>query len=444
MQPVQFNFADPSQAILGGIKQGALLGQIRQETQANELQMQIARQKAAQAQQQQQAALQQQTDLRTLAMNPNATHADYARLMTTYPELSENLGKSFKVLEEGQQQNLLNFQSRIYSAQLAGNNELAVEMLRERSKADPAQAQHYDTLATLIEKNPAAGRSIAALSLAGAMGPEKFAEAFAKIGGEQRAAELQPFTVKKAEGDADSAVSDAVIKREQAKTAPQAALLDLQKKGWDITKIQADIEHQRESNRISAMNAAIAKQGNDLKRRELELKVQEAEGKLSEKVRERVATAEAGAANIDNMLNTVERVKKNKSLNSVLGSLEGNEYYPNATLGTLNPGGDGDERADAVALIENLKSQAFLAQIPNIKGMGALSNAEGEKLQAALQNLSRKQSEKQFRDNLDEASRLLKKGRENLSRSTGVPLPKPDTPAAPGARPPLSSFEGKK
>ena len=94
----------------------------------------------------------------------------------------------------------------------------------------------------------------------------------------------------------------------------------------------------------------------------------------------------------------------------------------------------------AQALIDTLGSQAFLAQIPNIKGMGALSNAEGEKLQSAFQNLGRTQSEAQFRANLDEASRLLKKGREALAKSSGVPLGKPDTPAAPGARPPIDSF----
>jgi hypothetical protein len=49
----------------------------------------------------------------------------------------------------------------------------------------------------------------------------------------------------------------------------------------------------------------------------------------------------------------------------------------------------------------------------------------------------------EIRANLDEASRLLKKGRETLSKRTGVPLGSPDTPAAPGSRPPLSSFGGR-
>ncbi|HET8744314.1 MAG TPA: hypothetical protein VFM98_01825 [Ramlibacter sp.] len=423
MDPVNFNFADPSAAILNGIKQSAVLGQIQQDAQQRQLEMQAAQLK-------QQQAIQQQMDLRALAMNPNAGHADYARVMTQYPALAENLGRAFKVMDEGAQKNLLDFQSRVYAAQLSGNNDLAVQLLRERSKADPEQRQHYDVMANLIESNPAAARSITALGLAGAMGPEKFAEAFAKIGGEQRAQELQPDLVRKGKADASAAESDATIKAEKAKFASEEVALELQKKQWDIRALAEDIEIRKQANRISAMNAATAREGNTLKAQELRLKVQEAQQKLDDKVREKVATAETGAANIDNMLNTIERIKGNKSLNDVVGAIEGRL-----------PAFTDDEQADAIALIDTLGSQAFLAQIPSIKGTGALSNAEGEKLQAALQNLSRKQSEKQFRANLDEAARLLKKGRENLSRATGVPLGKPDTPAAPGARPPLSSFE---
>jgi hypothetical protein len=147
------------------------------------------------------------------------------------------------------------------------------------------------------------------------------------------------------------------------------------------------------------------------------------------------------------MMNTIARIKTLPGVREVVGSLEGQRFYPTqvaAVANTLNPfTSSGDDRADAIALIDTLGSQAFLAQIPSIKGMGALSNAEGEKLQSAFQNLGRAQSEKQFNATLDEATRLLMKAREGLSKSTGVPLPKPDTPAAPGARPPLESFFDK-
>ncbi|MFW1812974.1 hypothetical protein ACG9HX_16980, partial [Acinetobacter ursingii] len=86
-------------------------------------------------------------------------------------------------------------------------------------------------------------------------------------------------------------------------------------------------------------------------------------------------------------------------MRDVIGSIEGADYYPTqaaAALNTFNPvgGSSGDDRADSIALIETLGSQAFLSQSPAIKGLGQLSNVEGDKLQAAFQNLGRKQSEK--------------------------------------------------
>lgn len=394
-----------------------------------------AQQAAAAAQRE--ATLRMQQDLGALAANKNATGADYAAVMTRYPQLSEQLGRSWGALNTAQQQSKLQHGTQAYAALQAGRTDIAEKLFRDRAEAArnsgaEDDAKQAETMAELIKLNPDTARTSIALSLASNMGPDKFAETFGKLGQEQRAADKAPVELDKAKADAAAAASDAETKRVQAKYADSTAILDLQKKGWDIKKVEADIGIAKENARIAAMNAAIAREGNDLKRQELQLKLEEARTARDTKVREKVATAESGASSIDNMLNTIERIKTNPQLDNVVGSLEGRMPAAASLLD--------DEESDAIALIETLGSQAFLAQIPNIKGMGALSNAEGEKLQSALQNLGRAQSEKQFRANLDEAARLLKKGRESISRSTGVPLGKPDTPAAPGARPPLSSF----
>ncbi len=75
-------------------------------------------------------------------------------------------------------------------------------------------------------------------------------------------------------------------------------------------------------------------------------------------------------------------------------------------------------------------SQAFLAQIPKIRGTGSLSENEGNKLQASLQNLSLKQSPERLQDNINEAVRLLTKARENIVIRSGMSAPPVDTPAA--------------
>ena len=65
-----------------------------------------------------------------------------------------------------------------------------------------------------------------------------------------------------------------------------------------------------------------------------------------------------------------------------------------------------------------------------MKGLGALSDAEGKKLSAALQNFSLRQSPERLMENVREAQRLLLKARENVARRYGVPETVPDTPAS--------------
>jgi hypothetical protein len=167
------------------------------------------------------------------------------------------------------------------------------------------------------------------------------------------------------------------------------------------------------------LQAQLTKEDQALKRQELQAKIDEAKRKQSTELQQKVADVEGARFNIDNMLNTADRIMQNPELNSVIGTIQGRMPV------LLN-----DQAQDAVALIETLGSQAFLSQIPNVKGMGALSNAEGEKLQNAFQNLGRVQSEKQFKENLKEAQRLLLKARQNVSTRYGVPETVPDTPAA--------------
>lgn len=416
MGPIDYSIdvATPFQSALQGYQAGAAI----RDDQLKQQQMQQAQ--AAQQQMQQ--------DLRAFSQIQNPGAADYARITTRYPQLSEQFKRSWEMLKPEQQSNELGHATQVYAATLNGRPEVAEQLLRERATAlrnsgDEAKAKHAETMAQLVKLDPAGASRTVGLMLSSVMDPDKFAETFGKLGTEGRAAEQAPAELKKKQADAETAAV-------KAKYANSEALLDLEKKGWDIKAVVADMAFKKESNRIAAINAAAARETNALKREELQIKLQEARTALDDKIRGKVAETESGAATIDNTLNTIERLKRNPSLNDVLGSIEGRV-----------PALVSDEANDAIALIETLGSQAFLSQLPAMKGAGALSDAEGKKLQAALTSLDRKQSEQQFRANLDDVSRLMTKARENLSRKSGVPLAKPDTPAAPGSRPPLSSFQ---
>lgn len=412
------NVPSPQAAMLDGLKFGAGFSE-----------MQAKRQQEAAALAQQK---QMQADLLALSQNP--TTQAIGAMSLKYPQLSEQFKRSYDMLEPTEQQSRLSSAAPVYAAVQNGRPDVAVQLLRERADAlknsgKAEEAQQTLTMADMVEKSPQQAKVIMGTMLAAVLGPDKFAENFGKIGDEQRAAELQPGKVREQTAQASKAESDAATAGVTAKYAEKGALLDLEKKGWDITKIKADIQIAKEDNRIKAMTAAAAREANALKRQELQIKIDEAIIARDTKIREKVAEAESAATNIDNMLNTITRVKQHADLGDVVGSIEGRM-----------PVLFGDDNADAAALLETLGSQAFLSQLPAIKGMGQLSNAEGEKLQAALQNLGRVQSEKQLKANLTEAERILGKVRANVSKRYGVPLGNPDTPAAADKRPPLSSF----
>jgi hypothetical protein len=443
MDPIDYsgafaNVQSPIQAFTQGLQGGAALQQVEAEQ---------TQQAAAAAQRQQ-----MQADLAALSANP--TPDAIARASLKYPQLSEQFKRSLDMLTPEQQRAKIESAAPVHAAALAGEYGIAAQQLRDHAQAlensgNPQEAQQTRAMADLIEKHPETATVTTGMLLASAMGPDKYASAFKDIGTERRADQMQPAEVRKANADATGAEADAVTKGVTAKYADQGALLDLEKKGWDIKALQSDIDYKGNQTKIGYLNAQLNKETNGLKRQELELQIHKAQQDQADKVRSKVADAESAAASIDNMLNTIQRVQKHPALKDVVGSVEGRDWYPNtlaAAATTATPYGlvssSGEDRADAIKLIETLGSQAFLAQVPAMKGQGSLSNAEGEKLQAALTNLSRAQSEKQFNANLEDAARILTKARGTVSKRYGVPLGNPDTPAASSKRPPLASFGG--
>jgi len=152
----------------------------------------------------------------------------------------------------------------------------------------------------------------------------------------------------------------------------------------------------------------------------LQQKIDEAKEKSAAADRDQKATVANQSADIDNFLNTAARILQTPK--DVIASATG----PVASrLPTLSA-----DVSDFEALVEALGSQAFIAQIPKIKGTGSLSEKEGDKLQASLQTLSLKQSPARLIENVTEAVRLLKKVRENISVKYGVPALPLDVPAS--------------
>ena len=168
---------------------------------------------------------------------------------------------------------------------------------------------------------------------------------------------------------------------------------------------------------IEGMNTALNKLGFGGLANQLGL--DEAKEKRDAADRDQKATLANQSADIDNFINTAVRIKQTPRdiINAATGPIA-------SRLPTTNQG-----VADFEALVETLGSQAFLAQIPKIKGTGNLTEKEGDKLQASLQNLSLKQSPDRLLANVDEAVRLLEKARVTITARSGLPTVPSDVPA---------------
>lgn len=380
-------------------------------------------------QQQQQLAIQQQKQqaqvIRSLITNPNATADDYANATLLVPGLKDQFKQAWETKNAQQQQNDLSHVAQVFAALKGQQPDVAAQLLTDRATAlrgagDEAGAKNADVMAQLAKDHPEFAASMIGMKLAAIPGGDKVITGAASLGAESRAEEMQPEAVKKAQAEAQSAAV-------AAKFAESNAAQDLVKKGWDIQKIQSDIDIAKQNVKIAAMNASIAREGNDLKRQELGLKLQEMKDQRDEKVRTRVADVESARSTMDNFLSTADKlltmaVDKDGKPTDVIKSATG-------PIGSRMPTTSQDT-ADFEALAETLGSQAFMSQIPAMRGTGNLSEREGDKLQSSLQNLSLKQSPERLIENVKEAQRLILKARKNVSIKYGVPDTVPDTPAA--------------
>lgn len=365
---------------------------------------QFAQQRAQQAKAEQYSA-----DLQAYLANPTAQSA--AAMSVKYPEQRKAYQQSWDMLNTDQKDQQFKAGTQAYSAIESGKPELAVGILDKQIEAMKNSGQDASSLEEIrktVERDPKGAAASIGLALS-SLEPDRWG----KIAGEMRESAMAPAKQTEAQAKAQKAAVD-------AKYAESAAVQDLAKTGWQISKLQNDIGISRQNSQIAALNAATSREKNDLKRQELQLKLDEKITKRDETIRTKASEIESSRATIDNMLNTADRI-----LATPLDVIESAAGPISSRLPTTS-----SDTADLEALVDTLSSQAFMAQIPALKGMGALSNAEGEKLQASLQNLSLKQSPERLVQNIKEAQRLILKSRATLSDKYGVPDVVPDTPAA--------------
>lgn len=367
---------NPGQALLGGLQTGAAIGDIQYQQQQRDL-----------AVQQQQR---QQQDLMKLMNNPNPTAKDYADYTLRNPQQADAAKQAFGLLDEQRQKQTLGVASQVYSALQSGRQDLAQQLLEQQQEAlanggNPGDAQANKTLLEVVKADPNQALHMAGTFLASAMGPKNFASTFETLSKEGRENALAP------------------VKQQQA----ELSLADTQSK---IDTRAADTEIKRTDTQIKALTANIAKEGNDIKKQKLQADLDAAQVKRDQLARDKAAGMDSSISSIDNAIDTISKLETHPGL---AGNLGKTGVIPNI------PGSDA---SNAAALIEQLQSQTFLGSIQTMKGMGALSDAEGAKLNNAISSLNTKQSESQFRAQLKSIRTIFEQGRQRMAKQAGTTI----------------------
>lgn len=397
MNPIDYTIdvQTPFKAALDGYSAGAAIrdDQVKQQQQQTAL-----------AQQQQQTKI-----LQALMMKPNANAEDYSQAMLLVPGMKDQLKQAWETKNTAQQQSHLADLSQWSAALQNQQPRIAVESMRARASAMEASAggqtpdsKALRTHADIIDANPAFGKLMINALLTAHPDGGKVVNAIAALGTEQRAADKAPADLAKAEAEAR-------IKGVEAGNAADKGALDLE-------KTAEDIRASRENSRIKAMEVALSRETNDLKREELQQKIEDAKAARALKAGERTAEAESAVAGVDNSI-------------ALLGDILGDQDTLRAAVGTSAWRGalPGTKARTMAGKIEQLQNAIASTNLDKLKG--AMSDKDIMFLKNMETNLDRYQDEDKFIDELNRVFKSLSNARERVVQKYGIA----GTPTAEGA-----------
>ena len=283
-------------------------------------------------------------------------------LMTKYPGQLEKIQSGMKWADEDQRDEIGNLAAGGQIASMMGGDAFS-KWIGNNATRLSNQGVDPQQLLSMYQKDPQATSQLIGQYGQFALGHEKYWDLQDKMVGRQQEQQRINETIRN--NDMTNA------------------------RGWASNNIaQQNVNLRRMELEDKKYDRLIANETNALKLAELQDKRLQNQQAMEQAKRDK---ADAYNSGMDNLSRTIETATK------VLNSPGFTGYF-----GTnLNPLSSrcipGTEAADTETLVDTLKSQGFLSGIQQMKGMGALSNAEGQKVMDAIGSLSPNQSEKSAR-----------------------------------------------
>lgn len=408
MGPIDYLAAQPKPEDFLRSLQGGL--QIGQQFAATRLAQQEAEQRAAELQAKKALEAQYQADAQaaTQSGDPRA----FASLAARYPDRYKPLLETWDRLSTAQQQTELRDASELGAALSNGRPDVALARIDERIATLKEQGQPTKRLETLrdsIKTDPTKATADVMHVIAAIPGGDKVLESLGKVSDEAR-------KVEKEKRDAAAFPIELRTKTAEATTKEAEAAVAGEKARLGVEQLRADVEWKRQDSRIKLLQAAAARESNDLKRQELGLKIEEARAARDQKARDLQADVDAKLAGIADNLATLKDIK---DLGGV-GWTTGAERFLPYTKGRT-----------VAAKAEQIKGQLTLENTKYLKG--AMSDSDIRLLAKSASSLDFGQHPEESMKELARIESIFKRADAAVRKQYN--LPPADAAPRPGPKP---------
>lgn len=368
---------------------------------------------AQQAEIERQKAQQMQTDLSDLANNPTAEN--YTKYMTLYPQLSEQFKRGYDTMTDSAKRRSTKTAVEVSTLLNAGDTIGAKQTLERMATAyenagDAGQAQSNRALAKLVETNPELAKASAFMIAGQGLDGDQFAEFMTKLGAEKRAEQMQPYEIASKEA-------------QTAKTETETDWIPLVNQA-NIKNIESQIE-DRVTGRV-LQNKQIENQNRqfyenlDQAQKQYLMKLDQDERKLANELNPVKPETSADRITRLSKVSDYEAAVENAKNAAKNASDLANDYSTiSGSTGIFNKiqrGFPGTDEYDFSQKLETLKSQVFLTQVEKMKGMGALTDMEGQRLEKSIASLDANLDPKTLQANLKTISSELNRAATKAQR----------------------------
>ncbi|EOY7724885.1 phage DNA ejection protein [Escherichia coli] len=323
------------------------------------------------------------------------------QLATQYPDQIESVRKGMGFIDEEQRNSIGTLAA---GARLASSSPEAMQSwLQNNAKELTRVGVDPNSVAQMYQQNPSGfGEFVDHLGMA-ALGPIDYFNVQDKMAGRE----------------IDRGRLAETIRSNQAGEALTARGQDIQIRGQNISAQNAALsrEIQRAELQEKALDRQIARESNQLKLEELKQKQADVRQKADIARADRQAAAQGAVDTFSTALDSLNEIEQSPGLSKAVG------------IRSAFPTVPGSDAANFEARLDTFKAQTFLPMVQSLKGMGALSDAEGKKLSDAVGALSPKMSEKAFRDSIGKIRNQLESKLSTVKKQFDYQEPVQNTPA---------------